>query len=98
MVTIFIVNAFLYLIVLLLSLIVIYLSKKGYFNVKLKKYCETNTITEIFVLLFIIGGLIMVIIQILLIGINYILIDFRFEYLNVTDQSISNTNTQDPVR
>ena len=74
----FIFNLFLNIGVLLLSYLIIFISNKGYLSLKLKKYCNSNSIEEFIILLFIISGIIMFILYLLL----AILTPFFFELIN----------------
>ena len=68
--------------VLLLSMIIIFFSKQGKLGIRLKKHCETKSLPEIFVVLFLISGLIMVIIELLVEIISYFVMSFKIEYLS----------------
>ena len=102
MVNLIIFNIFLYIAVLLLSLLIIFISKKGYLTLRFKNYCLSNSLGEFIILLFIISGIIMFILHILLIilipaflvpGGGTLIINKSGLVLMVND-----TNTQDPVR
>jgi hypothetical protein len=94
-----ILNIFIYITVLLLSLLIILISKRGYLTLRFKNYCLTNTLEEFIVLLFIISGIIMFILYLFL----YILTPALYGLINDNSGFLymvndTNSNTQDPVR
>ncbi len=62
----FLLNIYLSIAVLFLSLLIIFCSKKGYLTLKLKFYCVNQTLGEFIVLLFSISGLIVFMLYLLL--------------------------------
>jgi hypothetical protein len=71
----FILNIYLYIAVLFLSLLIIFCSKKGYLTLKLKSYCVNQTLGEFIVLLFTISGIIVFMLYLLLIITSLLLND-----------------------
>ena len=90
-------NIYIYISILLLSLLTLFASKKGYLGSKLKKYCISSSLGEDIILLFIISAPIIFILHLLLI--NYsLLINNKTEIILMVNNTNQGTNTQDPVR
>ena len=92
--------------ILILSLLIIILSKKGYVGNSLKRYCESNGIVEFLILLIIFSGIFTLIVESILLFIQYneLNLDFKDIYCNVNPAAELNLNidhsnpNQDPVR
>ena len=69
--------------IVILSILVIYSSKQGVLGLGLKRYCTTNSFSELIVLLVIFVSVFLVITDLLSIVINYFLLDNSLEFLNV---------------
>ena len=95
MAKLFILNLFFFLFIIVLSLLLIYFSNLGFLGLRLKIYCNTNSIAESFLLLIIIFCFIMFIIHLLFTLLYYFSIDLasgppgpaKFDYLFVTDNN-----------
>lgn len=90
-------NVMLYLCTVILSLMIIFMSYKGFFGVKLQKFLAINSMGELFVSIVMVVGILMFIINLIVVFINIIInIDYHsIDYSCVIDK---NNNTQDPVR
>jgi hypothetical protein len=97
MVNLIIFNIFLYIAVLLLSLLFIFISKKGYITLRLKNYCSlsSNSLEELIILVFIISGIIMFILYLLLAILTPALQEL---IINKSGLILMVNDTQDPVR
>lgn len=96
MVNLIIFNIFLYIAVLLLSLLFIFISKK-YITLRLKNYCSlsSNSLEELIILVFIISGIIMFILYLLLAILTPAFLEL---IINKSGLILMVNDTQDPVR
>nr|YP_009493210.1 hypothetical protein [Ganoderma calidophilum]AWJ64005.1 hypothetical protein [Ganoderma calidophilum] len=88
----------LYITTLIVSILIIFISNKGYFSDKFQRFC--NSPGKFLSLLVIISGLILVFLNALLIIITYFFTDLNFDIImmvNDTSSSVNNHTSQDPT-
>ena len=93
--------------ILVLSLLVIFMSKNGYLGNYLKRFCVSQGLSEFIILILIFTGVFVLIIEISYSLINYFNLNIGFDYIysKVTDGNVTEIkikmdhgSTQDPVR
>ena len=91
-----------YITTLILSILIIFISNKGYFSDKFQRFCNCNSPGEFLSLLVIISGLILVILNALLIIITYFFTDLKLDIImmvnDTSSSSVNNHTSQDPTR
>jgi hypothetical protein len=92
-----ILNIYIFISILLLSLLILFASKKGYLGSKLKFYCISSSLGEDIILLIIISAPIIFILHFLLFSYS-LFINNKTEFIFMVNNTNQGTNTLDPVR